>query len=155
MKTALDLMPQEILDGVVIPAVRELGWEKCPWSDDSFATQRIFPGAAPRTGTQGWKNRLTVTELSMELMWKCQIDRRKRLPQTGGATKTPKVKMDELAEHAALVHWLAQEVQGCVPVSDHISMEKCILPWKENDTQLHLEISSALATKADDFSPTM
>ena len=28
-----------------------------------------------------------------------------------------------------------------------------MLPWQENDPQLHLEITSALATRADDFSP--
>ena len=128
LKNILDLMPQEILDGAVIPAVREMGWEKCPWSDDSFATKRIFPGAGPRTATHGWKNRLTVTELSMKLMLKCQINRHKKLSQTGGAAKITKAKMDELAEHAALVHWLAREVQGCVPVSDQIIMEKFMLP---------------------------
>ena len=68
LKHVLDLLPQEILDGVVIPAVREMGWEKCPWSDDSFAAKRIFPGVPPCIGTRGWKNRLTVTELSMKLM---------------------------------------------------------------------------------------
>ena len=71
LKNVLDLMPEEILDGVVIPAVREMGWEKCPWSDDSFAIKRIFPGAGPRTGTQGWRNRLVATELSMQLLLKC------------------------------------------------------------------------------------
>ena len=30
LKNVLDLMPQEILGGVVIPAVREMGWEKVP-----------------------------------------------------------------------------------------------------------------------------
>ena len=28
-----------------------------------------------------------------------------------------------------------------------------MLLWQENDPQLHLEITSALATRADDFSP--
>ena len=28
-----------------------------------------------------------------------------------------------------------------------------MLRWQENDAQLHLEITSALATRADDFSP--
>ena len=122
LKNVLDLMPQQILDGVVIPAVHEMGWGKCPWSDECFATKRIFPGSAPRTGTPGWKNRLTVTELSMKLMLKCQINRHKKLSQTGGAAKITKAKMDELAEHAALVHWLAREVQGCVAVADQTSM---------------------------------
>ena len=61
--------------------------------------------------------------------------------------------MDELVEHVALVHWLAREVQGCVPVSDQLSMERFMMRWQENDAQLHLEITSALATRADDFSP--
>ena len=40
-----------------------------------------------------------------------------------------------------------------MPVSDRITMEKFMLPWQENDAQLHLEITSALATRADDFGP--
>ena len=54
----------------------------------------------------------------MKLMLKCQIDRHKKRSQTGGAAKISKAKMDELAEHVALVHWLAREVQSCVTVSD-------------------------------------
>ena len=61
--------------------------------------------------------------------------------------------MEEHVEHAALVHWLAREVQGCVPVADEIIMEKFMLRWQENDARLHLEITSALATRADDFNP--
>ena len=48
----------------------------------------------------------------MQLMLKCQIDRHKKLPRTGGAVKVTQAKMEELAEHAALVHWLTREVQG-------------------------------------------
>ena len=55
--------------------------------------------------------------------------------------------MEDLAEHVALVHWLAREVQGSVPIADQ--------RWQENDAQLHLEIASALATRAEDFGPTM
>ena len=53
LNNVLNLMPQEILDRVVIPAVRELGWENCPWTDESFAAKRIFPGAAPPLGVSG------------------------------------------------------------------------------------------------------
>ena len=34
LKNVLGLMPAYIFTNVVLPAVSELSWEKCPWSDD-------------------------------------------------------------------------------------------------------------------------
>ena len=45
----------------VLPAVSALGWERCPWTDDTFANKRIFLGAGARAGDDAWKTRLTVT----------------------------------------------------------------------------------------------
>ena len=38
LKHVLGLMPAYIFTNVVLPAVSELSWDKCPWSDDSFPT---------------------------------------------------------------------------------------------------------------------
>ena len=53
----------------------ELGWERCPWTDETFSNKRIFPGAGPRAGDDAWKKRLTVTEKSMGVMFLCQVDK--------------------------------------------------------------------------------
>ena len=68
LKNVLGLMPEGVFTEVVLPAVSELSWEKCPWSDDLFSNKRIFPGGAPRAGEAAWRTRLTVTEKSMSIM---------------------------------------------------------------------------------------
>ena len=65
LKNVLGKMPAKIITTIVLLAVSELGWEKCPWCDDTFSNKRIFPGAGPRAGDDAWKTRLTVTEKSM------------------------------------------------------------------------------------------
>ena len=62
LKNVLGLMPANVFTTYLLPAVSELGWERCPWTDDTFSNKRIFPGAGPRAGDAGWKERLTVTE---------------------------------------------------------------------------------------------
>ena len=82
LKNVLGLMPADVFMSVVLPAVSELSWEKCPWSDDSFSNKRIFPGGAPRVGEAAWRTRLTVSEKSMGIMFRCQVDKHKNLMQT-------------------------------------------------------------------------
>ena len=53
----------------------------------------------------------------------------------------------------ALVHSLVREVQAIVPVADDILQEQFVRLYIENDPQVHLEISSVLASRGDDFKP--
>ena len=62
LKHVIGLMPTNIFTTIELPAVSELGWVKCPWSDDTFSNKRIIPGARPRASDAGWKKRLTVNE---------------------------------------------------------------------------------------------
>ena len=87
-------MPANIFINYVLPAVSELGCEKCPWSDDSFCNKRIFPGGAPRGGEAAWRTRLTVSEKSMAIMLRCQVDKHKKLMLTCSPAKLAKAKMD-------------------------------------------------------------
>ena len=66
----------------VRPAVSALGWERCRWTDDTFANNRIFLGAGARASDDAWKTRLTVTEKSMGVMIQCQIGKHIKLAQT-------------------------------------------------------------------------
>ena len=61
--------------------------------------------------------------------------------------------MEDDAEQAALVHSLVREVQAIVPITDDILQEQFVRLYIENDPQVHLEISSALASRGDDFKP--
>ena len=69
LKNVLGLMPANIFTTYVLPAVSALGWERYPWTDETFSNKRIFPGAGPRAGDDAWKKRLTVTEQSMGIMF--------------------------------------------------------------------------------------
>ena len=153
LKHVINLMPTDVLHDVVVPAVSELGWEKCPWSDETFSIRRIYPGNVPRSGDGAWKERLTVTNASMRIMFLCQIDKHTKLLQTCVPPKLSKPKVEESAEQAALVHSMIKEVQAIVPVPEDELQEKFVRLWVENDPQVHLEVTSVLATKADDFAP--
>ena len=59
LKTMLEIMPQEVFTKIVIPAVSEMGWENCPWSDDALGNKRIYLGNSPagRALSVAWKCR--------------------------------------------------------------------------------------------------
>ena len=92
LKTMLEMMPQEVFTEVVVPAVSEMGWEKSPWSDDAFSNKRIYPGATPvgRSSSAAWRARLKVTDPSLRIMLKCQVDKHKKLSQTFSPGETHK-----------------------------------------------------------------
>ena len=155
LKNVLDLMPQEVFTEIVVRAVSEMGWENSPWSDDAFSNKHIYPGSTPvgRSSSAAWRARLKVTEESMAIMLKNQVDRHKKLSQTCSPGKLTKAKMEDNAEQAALVHSLVREVQAIVPITDDILQEQFVRLYIENDPQVHLEISSVLASRGDDFKP--
>lgn len=53
----------------------------------------------------------------------------------------------------ALVSSLVDEVKALVPIPDDTLQESFVRLYIENDTQVHLDICSVLATRAADFSP--
>ena len=62
--------------------------------------------------------------------------------------------MEDDAEQAALVHSLVREVQAIVSsITDDILQEQFVRLYIENDPQVHLEVSSVLASRGDDFEP--
>ncbi len=115
-------MPQEVFTQIVVPTVSEMGWEKCPWSDDAFGNKRIYPGHSPagRALSVAWRDRLKVSSGSMRIMLSCQVDKHKKLAQTCSPAKLSKSTMENDADQAALVHSLIREVKDIVPVPDEI-----------------------------------
>ena len=62
--------------------------------------------------------------------------------------------MEDDAEQAALVHSLVREVQAIVSsITDDILQEQFVRLYIENDPQVHLEVSSVLASRGVDFQP--
>ena len=61
--------------------------------------------------------------------------------------------MEDDAEQAALVHSLVREVQAIVPITDDILQGHFVRLYIENDPQVHLEVSSVLASRGGDFQP--
>ena len=62
--------------------------------------------------------------------------------------------MEDDAEQAALVHSLVRELQAIVSsITDDILQEQFVRLYIENDPQVHLEVSSVLASRGDDFKP--
>ena len=48
LKNVLNLMSADVFNHVVLPAVSELSWENCPWSDDSFRATSFSSRVAHR-----------------------------------------------------------------------------------------------------------
>ena len=84
LKNVLDLMPQTVFTEVVVQAVSEMGWGKCPCIDDGFSNKRIYPGFTPvgRSSSLAWRERLKVTDGSMRIMLMGQVDKHKKLSLT-------------------------------------------------------------------------
>ena len=61
LKIVLGLMPADVFTNVLLPAVSELGWETCPWSDDSF----------PTSASSRVPHRVQATLLG-ERAWRCR-----------------------------------------------------------------------------------
>ena len=149
------MMPQEVFTQIVVPTVSEMGWEKCPWSDDAFGNKRIYPGHSPagRAISAAWRERLKVSPGYMRIMLNCQVDKHKKLTQTCSPGKLSNSTMDNDADQAALVHSLVREVKAVVPIPDEILQDQFLRLYIENDPQVHLEITSVLASRGDDFKP--
>ena len=86
-------------------------------------------------------------------MFQCQTDKHIKLAQTCSPPMLGKAKMDEYAEQAALVVSLVDEVKAMVPIPDDTLQNMFVRPYIENDAQVHMEICSVLATRADGFAP--
>ena len=86
-------------------------------------------------------------------MLKCQVDKHKKLSQTCSPGKLTKAKTEDNAEQAALVYSLVREVQAIVPIADDILQEQFVRLYIENDPQVHLEVSSVLASRGMTSSP--
>ena len=61
--------------------------------------------------------------------------------------------MEDYVEQAALVHPLVREVQTIVPITDDILREQFVRLYIENGPQVHLDVSSVLASRGHDFKP--
>ena len=89
----------------------------------------------------------------MGVMLQCPIDKHFKLAQTCSPPRLSKAKMDEYAKQAALVVSLVDEVEAIVPIHDDTLQAMCVRPYIENDPQVHLDVCSALVTRADGFAP--
>ena len=86
-------------------------------------------------------------------MLNCQVDKHKKLTQTCSPGEISNSTMGHAADQVALVHSLVREVQAIVPITDDILQGHVVRLFIENDPQVHLEVSSVLASRGVDFQP--
>ena len=65
--------------------------------------------------------------------------------------KISKQQLEELAEMAAIVVNLAEEMASTTPVSREIMEEKFVQKWVQADPKITLELACALVDKTDSF----
>eukprot|EP00971_Amphidinium_carterae_P018033 355577-Amphidinium_carterae.1 len=69
VKMLLDNASEDILE-LIQTCVSTHGWENCPWSDDTFACKKIWPGVHWRTTQcKPWTDRMQITRDSVKLMF--------------------------------------------------------------------------------------
>eukprot|EP00971_Amphidinium_carterae_P248960 4941895-Amphidinium_carterae.1 len=69
VKMLVDNASEDILE-LIQTCVSMHGWENCPWSDDTFACKKIWPGVHWRTTqSKPWTERMQITRDSAKLMF--------------------------------------------------------------------------------------
>ncbi|CAJ1385994.1 unnamed protein product [Effrenium voratum] len=122
--------------------------DRTAFMEDAFASKRLGVGAMPRSGSKAWNMRLQVTEAGQMLFLRyIHSQHLKRLP--GTRAKRSKDDLEEAISMAQLLVSLTDDLTAQMPIAsvDAQVFERFV----EGDTNLDLELQSALSEKRADF----
>ena len=137
LKLLITQCPSSVLDKIMDHVVEH--GSSAVWGEDALKSKKRLP-------------RIRVTEESMALMVnrihadfeKTPVAIRKKLARTA---------VEEIAEVAAAVWHLGQEVQLLAPVRAEVVKDKWLNAWASGSDRIQSEIKVALMDKSDLFSP--
>jgi len=150
VKNCLELLDESTLQ-LVVDATSKYGWETGPFSEDTLASKKLYPGNHFRTiNSKKWTNRQVVTKESCRLTFMRLIKRFGTAPVMF-RHKLTKHKSEEVSEQTAVFWHLLEEAAADTPVTLATFEAKCAPKWVDADPKLDLEIMSALADKDECF----
>ena len=125
-----------------------LGWEGSCWSDDNLSTKKIYPGYQFPSKGKKWVSRLRTTDESMALFVERVQGCHEKNPQYL-RKKLEMVTMEGLAERAAALWHLAQEIQLVTPLPRELLVEHWLQAWADGSDHVDMELQSMLLDKND------
>lgn len=130
-------------------------WDKSCWSDDNLSSKRIYPRYQFSAKSKKWLPRLLTSEGSMILMVQhMQETHALRVNKGVDIEKVKKLDLasvETIAERAAAVYNLAQELSQEVPIARKVIEDQWLHAWVEGNTQIDHEVQSLLLDKKDAF----
>ena len=127
--------------------VSELGWQGCPWSEDSLSTKRLYPGHQFPAKEKKWLQRLKTSEVSMSLAVQ-------RIQTTHLAApmyirkKVDQTRVDAYSERACVVVALATELLARFPLEKKQVDKEWTHAWGEGSEHIDTEVQALLLEKA-------
>ncbi len=142
--------PKPALDRL-IQCVSTLGWESCPFSEDSLSSKKLLPPFIFRkTADDKWTARGAVSMESVVLMTNHICFAAEHAPVMV-YKKLDKPTIEKLAEVAAVVKNLGDEVLANYPISMDRIYQDFLRPWQENTPGLHSTVLVLVNEKPRDF----
>ena len=151
LKLLFESAPRHVLNSI-LDFVQTCGWDCCCWSDDNLANKKIYPKHQFPSKSKTWTPRVKTTEESMALMVKRAQHLHTSLP-TYQQKKLDAQSCEEMAEKAAAIMHIAEEVQRSAPIAQATIQKEWLDVWAQGGHVIDMEIQSALLDKSDDFDP--
>ena len=133
LKYLFDSTSFAVVDQILLGVSKD-GWDKCAWSAENLANKKVYPGHqfVPRGVHKGLLSRLVTTEASMMLFVRRTNNVMRKKPMYM-KKKPDSHQLEALAERAAFVSHIAEEVPLLVPITEAVMREKWLEPWAEGD----------------------
>jgi hypothetical protein len=148
MAVAEDVMNQ------ILMHVSRVGWECAIWSDDNLCSKKLYPGFQFSAKSKAWLPRLRVCEESMLLFVKRVQLKHEQQPAYLLRRKLELSATEALAERAAFIYNVGQELLSIVPVKAELLQQNFYEAWTSGCSQIDTEAQAALMDKAADFDVT-
>ena len=148
VKQIMELMPMKAWE-VASKCVSEMGWDKCPFTDENLSSKRIYPGFVwKKPGDKAWTDRGRVTSASMILMMEHVATEAVSAPHMKKLTKQ---QLDSKAELAAVLLSSSEELCGMHAFKEGVVDAELINLFRQGNSQLMMELVQVVQEKQKDF----
>ncbi|CAK0808477.1 unnamed protein product [Prorocentrum cordatum] len=153
LKQLLEVAPKKALDSI-LAHVGNLGWQQCVWSEEVLSNKKIYPKFNFPCKSKKWIPRVRTTDESLCLMIERVQNLHEAQNQMLRVKMTPHVA-EMIAESAAAVLAIAQEISLTAPIDDAKLQSSWVRAWAEGSDHVHTEIQMGPMEKSDSFDPAV
>jgi hypothetical protein len=138
---------QDVLASILVH-VGNVGWDASCWTDDNLSSKKLYPGFQFPSKSKKWVSRLKTTEESMALFVTRVQTAHERKPDYL-RKKIDSSGMEVLAERAAVLWHLGNEIQLVTPLPFQTIVENWLTAWAQGSDHVDMELQSLLLDKND------